>query len=92
MITGNSKCMNSRNSQTSPSAISKDTIGQLTPRLRVGLTRNFKSPKPLHASLKWTPQKIRKVVGKIVEIYAIDYIKFDMLTKSTTTHISRDFV
>merc|ERR1711902_58053 len=52
MITGNSKCMNSRNSQTSPTAISKDTIGQLTPRLRVGLTRNFKSPKPLHASLK----------------------------------------
>ena len=55
MITGNTKCMNSRNSQTSPSAISKNTIEQLTPRLRVGLTRNFKSPKPLHASLKWTP-------------------------------------
>merc|ERR1712179_657032 len=31
------------------------TMVNQTPRLRVGLTRKYKSPKPLHSSLKWTP-------------------------------------
>ena len=55
MIASNTKSVNSRNVLTSPSSTTKNSIAQLTPRLRVGLTRNFKSPKPLHASLKWTP-------------------------------------
>lgn len=55
MLTGNTKCTGPKNALASPNSISKDTISQLTPRLRVGLTRNYKSPKPLHASLKWTP-------------------------------------
>ena len=29
--------------------------GQVTPRLRVGLSRNYKSSKPLHSNPKWTP-------------------------------------
>ena len=34
----------------------KAMIGNVTPRLHVGLSRNYKSPKgPLHANLKWTP-------------------------------------
>ena len=30
------------------------TDGHSNTRIRVGLSRNYKSPKPLHSSIKWT--------------------------------------
>ena len=32
-----------------------DTAIVLTPGRRIGLCRNYKSPKPLHSHVKWTP-------------------------------------
>ena len=28
-----------------------------TPKIRIGLSRNYKSPKPLHTNIKWTPNQ-----------------------------------
>ena len=54
MTTNKEKSINTHVTKTSQ-PLPAATQGHLTPGLRVGLTRNYKSPKPLHSSLKWTP-------------------------------------
>ena len=53
MMTNQVRSLDTRGNKTSQ--ILSSALGAATPRLRVGLSRNYQNPKPLHSSHKWTP-------------------------------------
>ena len=51
----NGKDKNTFNNESDVKPIGISASQSLTPNIRIGLSRSYKSPKPLHTNIKWAP-------------------------------------
>ena len=57
-----------------------------TPKIRIGLSRSYKSPKPLHTNIKWAPnQKLRDCFSEKEQHYLKIYSNQLLYTKIFVT-------